>query len=446
MFFFISYIIIPGVALQASMKFEMYSFYQWGRIYTYSNVSDNVINIRNATLDFAGTSQPETPKDSVTIHEQATYTVNVPLPPIPVNLTILVDLPRYATVMKTWKIRQLLKSMPNPPPIEGVFYEEGCFVNKTVVEDACVCYDSLSGNGTFHTVYPDWLPGCFEVPKLNCSRADDDGWVDEGNVTASNTSCVTLNGTQESLNTTNTTACPDIATSNLTSNLTSNVTSDQTSIPEVIAEEVCLYDAVQYQMCVDAMIAVCEENANLTELWEYVPDFIVCNETDNVDVGNATLNTTGNWTQSPGNATLNATTGNWTTQSPPTDSTDTINASHITPSCKSLQNGGLCRYFAQDFCINGSSLRICPVSVGDLRTAILNDSMVVQMKEMNTTVFNDTALYVQDLLVDDQNVMCACQHLEPPGKDDYMQGWEQGNKFLGIWSQFRSRYEIFYIF
>ena len=173
-----------GVALLAEAEYEMYSFYQWGRIYKYTTVSERVINIRNATLTFVGTSQKETPNNEVTIHEQVTYRFTVPVPPIPTNLSIYVDLPRYEIKMKTWEIRELQKMVPKPPPIEQVFYDQGCIVDEFIDYDACVCYDSLFGNGTFHVIYPDWLSKCFEVPKSNCTIVElEPITVDVGNMT-----------------------------------------------------------------------------------------------------------------------------------------------------------------------------------------------------------------------------------------------------------------------
>ncbi|XP_033639022.1 uncharacterized protein LOC117299582 [Asterias rubens] len=245
-----------GMALLATSQYHIYSFYQWGRVYHYTAVSDNVINIRNATLVFDGTSHPQTPDNTVTINEQVMYSMVIPVPPIPSNLSVTIHLPQFEVSLKTWEVLKLREEQPRRPfPIEGTFVRQGCFPNQTVITDACFCATNpLSGNGTFYRVYPDWLETCREIPKENCTGVDVDGGIRS---TRNQTVC---NGTSM-----NCTQCGYNNTSNC------SVTND-TYAPENITSqtEVCVYDDASYDICFKTVLKGCHLDANLTTQWSHI--------------------------------------------------------------------------------------------------------------------------------------------------------------------------------
>ncbi|XP_071957041.1 uncharacterized protein [Antedon mediterranea] len=135
--------LMEGICLQAQVKYEMSSFYQWGRYYPYTTVSENVLNIRNATLKFIGTSLHDTPDKLVAIHEQVTYRITIPLPPISSNLTIEIFLPTRNVTRKIWEVLQIQEEIPEVLPIEETFFDNGCYT----VMRPCFCYGA--GNMSF---------------------------------------------------------------------------------------------------------------------------------------------------------------------------------------------------------------------------------------------------------------------------------------------------------
>ncbi|XP_033113002.1 uncharacterized protein LOC117113693 [Anneissia japonica] len=128
--------LMEGICLQAQVKYEMVSFYHWGRYYPYTTVSENVLNIRNASLKFIGTSLPDTPDKEVAINEQLTYRLMVPLPPITCNLTMEMYLPRRNVTRKIWEVQQIQKNIPEVLPIEDTFFDNGCYAEMR----PCFCY------------------------------------------------------------------------------------------------------------------------------------------------------------------------------------------------------------------------------------------------------------------------------------------------------------------
>ncbi|XP_070564843.1 uncharacterized protein [Ptychodera flava] len=139
-----------GIALLATAEVDIYSFYQWGRLYEISLASLNVVNIRNATLEFIGTSEPATLDRNVLVHEQATFKYRIPLPPIPTELIVSVRLPKFETTRKKWLLDYLRSSVPDPLPTESVFIEQGCLGTENLLTEDCHCYHSNNLNFTLN--------------------------------------------------------------------------------------------------------------------------------------------------------------------------------------------------------------------------------------------------------------------------------------------------------
>ncbi|XP_022109480.1 uncharacterized protein LOC110989417 [Acanthaster planci] len=369
-----------GTALLATSRYHMYSFYQWGRVYHFAGVSKNVINIRNATLIFDGTSHLQTPDNLVTIHEQVTYTMRVPVPPIPSNLSVALQLPRYPVTLKTWEVMKLKGEVPHPLPIEGTFLRQGCFPNDTAT-DACFCAEFPSGNGTFHIVYPDWLSNCAEIPKENCTGLDVERVIlvgDARNQSIRNASCngTTFNCTQCNYN--NTGNCSH-ANETVDYNLVSTST-------------ICVYHDWLYNSCIQSVLKECQMNSSIVDLWSHMFLRSPPNQGNRVNESLSNQTQAGNWNETWTTPTQqsqtnqidsNQTSANHTTASPPY--ANQSQASNQTSASDDYSSGLSCTDLAEAFC-----------AVATFYRCILPES-----------VYNETGR-------DSRNVTCACGYYKLP--------------------------------
>ena len=289
-------------------QYHIYSFYQWGRVYHYSGASENVINIRNATLIFGGTSLPQTPDNLVTIHEQVMYTVQVPVPPIPSNLSVSIGLPQFKIFLETWEVLKLREEFPpHPLPIEGTFLRQGCFPNETTITDACFCSTSLLGNSTFYRVYPDWLITCMEIPRENCTGGDSGRALFEGeggNQSSVNQSSVnqsSVNQSSGNYTSGNYTSC-NATSCNYTQcgyNSTANCTLSNDTIAQdfVSTPETCVYDIMNYNVCIQTVFEECQINSSITILWSHIFGKAPLDDLDTKNGSLSNQTQESNWTQ-----------------------------------------------------------------------------------------------------------------------------------------------------
>ena len=165
-----------------------------------------------------------------------------------------------------------------------------------------------------------------------------------------------------------------------------------------------------------SVLEMCQTNINFTEIWNYAPDFILCNETD-LDIGNATHNGTTN-----GTLYTTSTESPLTTPTMDTIGPDQVNCTNATcsnttdtPPCLPPQD--LCQYFAEDFC-ESVSLHICPIGIDEIVKALLNETLPMMREKNITGIVNATSDWTAMDLLDgnstDSNVMCACNYLPRP--------------------------------